>query len=453
MEGASAESKGHSHWLAGAAEIDITPPLGLEMTGYAGRPSPADRVLDPLHARALAVSTRGGKPMVLTGGDLLGITARMVRDIRMAVADVVPAERLLLNHSHTHAGPNTGQLRAMGRYETAYLDRVVAGTAAAVRQAVRAMEPASLAFGAAETRIGLNRRELREGRIVLGEYPAGAYDNRVSVLRVDDSAGRPLACWFSHGTHPVVMDNQNTGISAEWPGAAAADLKRVLGCPAVFAQGCCGDINPVRRGDHSVVRSVGRELAGSALIAWERAVPLEAGVVAAALETVRLPLRVPSISEAEAAFAEVEPRCNAIVDQSVAEGWDEREKRRRGFPALGLLEWGYDYLYAARTGAAPPVEMDVQAIRLGDLALVGTAAETFTEIGLEIERRSPFARTVALGYTNGCFGYLPTAAAFPRGGYEVDTAFKYYGTFMVTPECEALTLEAAERVLTAVRGQ
>ncbi|HTE19561.1 MAG TPA: hypothetical protein VK689_14430, partial [Armatimonadota bacterium] len=106
---------------------------------------------------------------------------------------------------------------------------------------------------------------------------------------------------------------------------------------------------------------------------------------------------------------------------------------------------------AAQSPESPSVGMDVQALRVGDVALVATAAETFIAIGQEIQRRSPFAHTVVLGYSNGCFGYLPTACAFPLGGYEIDRAFQFYGTLMVTPQAEALTLEAAARVLHRLR--
>lgn len=436
-------------WLAGVAEVDITPPLGVDMTGYAGRPGAADHILDRLHVRALALGREGEEPVVLTGADLLGISTTTVDRIRELAAPWVRPWRLLLNHSHTHAGPTTAPLRAMGAVDGAYLDLVARWTVTAVRQALASMRPASLAFGTALTQIGLNRRELREGRIVLGENTEGAYDPTVCVFRVDDSEGRPLACWFSHATHPVVMGPPNTGISAEWPGVSASTLQAALGCPAVFAQGCCGDINPVRRGEYDVVGSVGQELAGSALIAWERAEPVEGTTLDGVLLGVYMPQRLPSVEEAQEAVEQAESRLKAAEAQarSEADPPTETVSRRRIDPARAAVEWANDYLKVARSGEAPPVRMDVQALGIGDVVIVGTGAETFIEIGQEIQRRSPSPRAVALGYTNGCFGYLPTEKAFPKGGYEVDGAYRYYGTLMVRSECELITLDASERVL------
>ena len=442
-----------SVWLAGVAEFDITPPPGVDLIGYGNRPGPANHVLDPLAVRALALTPEGGSPVVLTGADLLGLGPESIRRIRAALADVVPPERLLLNHSHTHAGPTTVTLRAMGQADEAYVHMVERWTAGAVRLALRNARPARLAFGTAESSIGLNRRELRAGRIILGENPSGRYDPTVSVLRIVDAAtGRPLACWFSHATHPVVMGPANTGISAEWPGAAVAALRATLGCPAVFAQGCCGDINPVRRGEHAVARSVGNELAGSALIAWERALPLDLSARGsqAVLETVALPLHRPTEAEARTALAQAEENLAAFHAARGDEPLSEEQSRRMVVPSL--VGWARRYLAAAGGEGPDTVGMDVQALRLGDLQIVATAAEAFVAYSDAIRERSRTEHSVALGYSNGCFGYLPTADAFPNRGYEVDTAFKYYGTCMVTPECESLTLQALERCSEALES-
>ena len=68
----------------------------------------------------------------------------------------------------------------------------------------------------------------------------------------------------------------------------------------------------------------------------------------------------------------------------------------------------------------------MQALRIGDVALVGGAGEVFIEIAQAVQERSPFDHTMYLGYTNGDVGYIPTAAAYPEGGYEVDSAHFHY---------------------------
>ena len=59
----------------------------------------------------------------------------------------------------------------------------------------------------------------------------------------------------------------------------------------------------------------------------------------------------------------------------------------------------------------------------------------FCEIAMDVRDRSPFARTFYFGYTNGWFGYLPTAKGFEEGGYEPRTS-------PFTPQVEADVTQA-----------
>jgi hypothetical protein len=86
------------------------------------------------------------------------------------------------------------------------------------------------------------------------------------------------------------------------------------------------------------------------------------------------------------------------------------------------------------------------------VAIVAMAGEVFVQIGQEVVRRSLFAHTVALGFSNGVLGYVPTAEAYPLGGYEVDDAYRYYGTLMIAPESEALIYACVDRLSAAVKG-
>jgi len=56
-----------------------------------------------------------------------------------------------------------------------------------------------------------------------------------------------------------------------------------------------------------------------------------------------------------------------------------------------------------------------------DIAIWSAPIELFCEVSNEVRSRSPFAYTFYFGYTNGWFGYMPTAEEWPHGGYEVET--------------------------------
>jgi hypothetical protein len=109
--------------------------------------------------------------------------------------------------------------------------------------------------------------------------------------------------------------------------------------------------------------------------------------------------------------------------------------------------------YAERTLAARDAKPDtiqavIQAFRIGDLGIASIPFEVFTEIGLEIKARSPFADTFTIELANGSNGYLPTPKHHDLGGYET-----WLGTNRVEREASvkitARALEMLERVHTA----
>jgi len=69
----------------------------------------------------------------------------------------------------------------------------------------------------------------------------------------------------------------------------------------------------------------------------------------------------------------------------------------------------------------------IHGLRLGDVALVGLGGEAFVEYALHARARSAASSTMALGYTDGVVGYLPTAIAYEEGGYEPNS-YKVFAT-------------------------
>jgi hypothetical protein len=85
---------------------------------------------------------------------------------------------------------------------------------------------------------------------------------------------------------------------------------------------------------------------------------------------------------------------------------------------------------------------EIQALRLGQVALVSAPGELFAEIGTAIENSSPFPHTFVVGYANDSLGYLCTEAAIREGGYEASTP--------ISREVERPILETARKALQAV---
>ena len=68
-----------------------------------------------------------------------------------------------------------------------------------------------------------------------------------------------------------------------------------------------------------------------------------------------------------------------------------------------------------------PLQVEMQALRIGDVVLIAMPGEPFAEIGAAIRAKSPFPATMFCGYSNGKGGdYMPIASEYKYGGYEVE---------------------------------
>ena len=65
------------------------------------------------------------------------------------------------------------------------------------------------------------------------------------------------------------------------------------------------------------------------------------------------------------------------------------------------------------------IDMELQAIKIGDCVIVSSPAELLTQIGLNIKKASPYKYTFVAGYSNGYVHYGAPAADYDKGGYEV----------------------------------
>ena len=139
-------------------------------------------------------------------------------------------------------------------------------------------------------------------------------------------------------------------------------------------------------------------------------------------------------------------RAAEIEQADAARVWEANAERV-------VAEWAEDALRAGLAGKVPPpCPAEVQAVRLGDVTLVGLPGESFVEIGAELVRTFG-AGVVPLGYTNCNVGYIPWPDAYSQGGYEVAVAYRYYGyPAAFAPEASGNVVAAACEAVRAVGG-
>ncbi|MBN1642714.1 MAG: hypothetical protein JXA09_15875 [Anaerolineae bacterium] len=432
-----AQESARSSLQIGIARADITPPVGIRSAGFASR-GPLTRHHDPLSATAL-VAAGGGRVVAIVSCDLLWLDAGTVGEVREAIEahTQIPAHAIMIACTHTHYGPDPYQVTS-DPVVVAYRANLIHTLAGAVAEANANLQPALLGVSWGASDIGVNRREKRgDGRIVLGQNVGGAIDRSVGVLRIDTADGAPLACVVNHQTHPVSQTGSVDHISADYPGHMREVVEGMTGARCLYLQGACGNINAAIMEPHyEAARTLGTRLGCEVVRVWETISPTaveeetERPWLGARAETVGLPgLRYGSAEHAEALVRALEQELAELASQDVVEGrirWTERRLERT---RAALENW--------RSGALPdPVDAEVQALRIGRLGLVSAPGEIFTEIGVEVKARSPFAETFFVSCANGSIGYVPVAEAYAEGGYEVEDASR------VDPGAAAILVES-----------
>jgi hypothetical protein len=220
-----------------------------------------------------------------------------------------------------------------------------------------------------------------------------------------------------------------------------------FGAPPLFLQGCAGQTNPDRseRSFEQVAR-LGAMAAEAVTRGLAEATPLAATPLRAAFARVELPLQDPPDREtARGRRALAETDLRQAREQKAHPYWVRALEK--------LVEHlGTVVARAERGERNLTLPFAVQAMAIGELALVGLSGEVFLEFAHRIAAASPFPHTWVLGYTNGCQCYVPTAEAFGEGGYEAEESFGWYRTLPLAPHAGDEMAAAAGRLLQEVRS-
>ena len=414
---------------AGFAETDITPPIGTHKIGWL-KDLVSESVHDPLSAR-IAVFGDGPDAIGFIQLDTLSVRWSQVQDIRSQIVARYgfPGESVLVSATHNHAGPavaSAGLVKRDGAYAATLTAKCVEAFGTALANHAEAEIGHSGVF---EFRVGFNRRVImRDGTVQTHgsfRFPdalclEGPVDPEVSVVAARGKDGALLGCIVNFTCHPTDYGDGPI-LSAGYPGVLAAEMKRHGWPVTLFLNGASGNIsrtNPVV-GSRIPMEEAGQILAEDALSAIGAMQFGDDWAVRATRTTVQLPYR-DATPEQQAGTVRGAQR---FVDPAI---YDEL------MPALKAR--------IAERGSQPA---EVQALFLGNLAFVGIPAEYFVEHQLRIKQETYPTHALVVGHANGMVGYVPTAAAFKRGGYETTFA----PSSRLAPEAGDLLADAAIRLV------
>lgn len=394
----------------GMHEVNITPSLGNHMPGYFEERK-ATGMKDGLFAKSLVIEANDLLAFIVI--DALNVPHKVAEAIRKRVSEFTPisARQVMVSATHTHTG---GPIRNgfESTTDSLYLRDLVEKAADAAIIAYRTRTEARVGFGKGyEPDISFNRRfYMKDGRVETNpgvgnpdiDRPTGPIDPDVMVIRIDDSAGKPIGVVTNYACHTDTVGG--TEYSGDYPAELSRVLKQLLGedIVSLFMQGASGNINHIdvsgklktRAPDHYL--KMGRILAGEVLKVREKIETSEQMTVGVNNTTFSVGLRQPSEQEIKWAKEVIASKVDNVVDQSFANG------------IMKILE-------DDQTSA----EVEIQTAKVGTLAIVGLPAENFVEFGLAIKEQSPFEYTIINELCNGSvYGYICTQEAYGQGGYE-----------------------------------
>jgi hypothetical protein len=453
-----------STFRAGAATSNITPPLGVSLNGGMSDRE-ARHIHDELRARCLVLDD-GKTRIAIVTCDSCMISRESFDEAKRLVEEEtrLPSAHLLMSATHTHSAVSSCGV-FQSDVEKDYLPFLARRIADGVRRAANNLAPARIGWGSGSVPEEVfNRRwHMKPGTVPPGPFdretdvvkmnppraspnlirPAGPIDPTVSVISIQRPDGKPLALLANYSLHYV----GGTGpghVSADYFGAFCERIEELLvdqrrdpPFVAMLTNGTSGDINNInfrqkgqRREPYEQIRRVADRVAREV----EKVVASIEHRADAKLDgretKLKLGVRRPNADEVA--------KARAVVAKAKSDGRTLR----------GLSE-----IYARETvllaDYPEEVELELQVLRIGDVAICAIPCEVFVEIGLELRQKSRLAMTFTIELANGYNGYLPTPAHHELGGYETWRARSSY----LEVQASVKIVRELEKLLRAIEGE
>ena len=400
-------------FLAGFAEVDFTPAPGLTVAGQ-HHTRVAERARDPLMANAVAMR-HGDETVVFVSNDICLILSDFVVTVQQRFEERtgLPAEKLLIHATHSHVAPTTIP-NFWGEVDPAFMDSFRESIVSAAELAIERLQPVTAFSGSAQLdRLNWNRRSMYDdGSSAMhgsADKPGwlgteGARDPNLSVIFFRDAEGKVIGVIPNFGTHPNCVEN-GCYYSADIPGEVRRLLKAMLGgdTGVVYLTGAAGNVAPI-------IREPGRtEQPWMGEEGLSRSGLYFAGEIGKIIATEIEPIDSPELTVRHAALRIPIRPYPPEGDRCYPNSWSgESETFYRECEA----DW------PRKVREESPVEVRVNVVRIGDTVICTNPGEIFSEFALQIREATGARVTLISQLTDGFCGYIPTPAAFTRGGYE-----------------------------------
>ncbi len=384
----------------GASIIDITPPNGIAMAGFAARTEVAKGDHDALTVRALVVDDTA-----IVTVDVIGIDANLSARARARAS--LPDQAITITATHTHGGPVSMPGRLSAKADHAFILCLEDAVVKAVDLAIVNQKPARLLGGiGVEPGFASNRRRLD-----------GPVDTGIPILRFESVEGSTIGILVSYACHPVVLGADNLSWTGDYPHFVRKKLETTFpGAIAIFATGCAGDVNT----GHSAAASL--SLLATPERSFAKAKEIGFGIANSVIDA-RLTDVSGNVGHSEV-FADIcfEQREQEAPD-ILAKSWRLAAKDTSSLEVI-WANWAEKHMGRDLS----PLKARITALKWGSVGIIALPGEIFAETALEIrEKLAQKDPLFILAYADDNPGYIPPESDYLRGGYEIDEAHRFYG--------------------------
>ncbi len=392
---------------AGWSSRSITPPIGTPLAGFGSRKGkPSTGVHDDISVKALAVSD-GKDKAVIVGSDMLIVPENVANLVRKRVSQQtkLTANDILFNASHNHSGPGAfapglASKAFSGTYDPNIPEFLAGAFTEAIVKAYRSLEPAKLMHGSVDAPEYIRNRTRKNNPV----------DSELSYMLVEQEDGD--RCFMvRYSAHPTILGSDNMKFTGEYPGFLMRRITEKTGAEAIYLGGAVGSMSPRPPGGADPFdrcRAMGTALADKVLQAATNTTQFKDKVDVA---SIGIPIRLPPFQ------------------LRLGENW---RVSKFLLPILGVDADGW-----------------MQAIRIGDLALVGTPSDFCGEISVDLKSRiqNHVGGLWVLSFNGDYVGYISPDKYYydkdENGGYGYERGLMSW----IGPDQEAFTVSLIMRMI------
>ena len=387
----------------GSAAVNLEADDSMVIAGGIG-PGRATGQEGQLRVVAVVLEKPGQPKVALVAADVLFVPRWIVDPALEEIEKQtgIPASNVLVNATHTHHAPSVTKVHGYDPNKL-FCERLERGIVEAVSKANADLKSGAtfLFCQGEENTVGQNSRLLLSDGTIFwtGPHddavrPTGPFDPELPVLAFRGENDKLQAVIFNHSTH-TIGTRSGAVRSPSFYGLAAQELELELGGVVQFLEGASGST-------HNLTLP-GAEMTERIKVAVKDTLSKAEAHEVNRLKAIKRPFKF---------------KVRTFDEEAEAKKVESYVRKRVPQAADAIIKVFADMRAELAPQQGEERETWIQAVLIGDVAIVGVPAEYFTALGVDIKKRSPLENTYVAELANDWIGYLPDEEGHKLGGYQ-----------------------------------